>query len=71
MMDIKLIKIWNHPLTLETIRRVTLEDNNEISEKIRGMALLKRNRLSVQPLLPSEWDGIITLKELNQTKNPK
>lgn len=62
MMDVKLTKIWEKPLKLETIKKAVAE-NNEISEKIRDMVLLKSSRLSVQPLNQSQWDGIIELSK--------
>lgn len=62
MMDVKLTKIWEKPLKLETIKKAVAE-NNEISEKIRDIVLLKSSRLSVQPLNQSQWDGIIELSK--------
>lgn len=70
MMDVKLTKIWDNPLKLETIRKVASEDT-EISEKIKNMKLLKNSRLSVQPLLQSEWDAIIELSQSSLQLNSK
>lgn len=45
--DVKFVKAFAAPLSLETIRGMP---------ELQGMALLKRSRLSVQPVTAAEWN---------------
>ncbi|NJN71180.1 MAG: EVE domain-containing protein [Nitrospira sp.] len=53
MVDIKYMKAFRRPLTLDELRMDT---------KLKGMVLLQKgSRLSVQPVTPLEWKHIIAL----------
>lgn len=53
MVDIKYVRKFARPLTLNELRKET---------KLKGMVLLhKGSRLSVQPVSPSEWKHILSL----------
>jgi predicted RNA-binding protein with PUA-like domain len=53
MVDIKYMKAFRRPLTLDELR---------MDSKLKGMVLLRKgSRLSVQPVTPLEWKHIITL----------
>lgn len=55
MVDIKYVRRFSRPLTLDALRKET---------KLKGMVLLQKgSRLSVQPVTPLEWKHIITLAE--------
>jgi predicted RNA-binding protein with PUA-like domain len=55
MVDIRLERIFDEPLTLESLRGV---------KQLAKMELLKRgSRLSVQPVSEQEWDTIIQLAD--------
>jgi predicted RNA-binding protein with PUA-like domain len=55
MVDIKLIKIFHKPVTLQLIK-----DN----PKLKNMKLIQKgNRLSVMPVLKGEWDEIILMSK--------
>ncbi len=50
--DVRFLKAFPRPLSLEDARR---------QPALKNMALLKRGRLSVQPVTPSEWRAIQAL----------
>jgi predicted RNA-binding protein with PUA-like domain len=53
MVDIKYVRKFARPLTLNELRKET---------KLKGMVLLQKgSRLSVQPVSPSEWKHILSL----------
>lgn len=53
MVDIKLIKIFGNPVTMETIK------NNP---RLKNMKLVQRgNRLSVMPVTEAEWNEILKI----------
>ena len=53
MVDIKYVRKFTRPLTLDELRKET---------KLKGMVLLKKgSRLSVQPVTQLEWQHIINL----------
>jgi len=53
MVDIKLVKVFKNPLTLEMIK---------LNPKLKSMKLIQRGqRLSIQPVTKSEWDEIIKM----------
>lgn len=53
MVDIKYVRTFSKPLTLEDLRR---------DPQLKGMVLLKKgSRLSVQPVTSSEWKHILHL----------
>jgi predicted RNA-binding protein with PUA-like domain len=53
MVDIKYVRKFSHPVTLDQLRR-------EI--KLKGMVLLQKgSRLSVQPVSPPEWEHVLSL----------
>lgn len=53
MVNIKYVKKFSRPLTLDQMRKET---------KLKGMVLLRKgSRLSVQPVTPLEWEHILSL----------
>ena len=53
MVDIKYVRTFSHPVTLDRLRK-------EI--RLKGMVLLQKgSRLSVQPVSPLEWGHILSL----------
>lgn len=53
MVDIKYVRTFPRPLTLEALRK---------ENKLKGMVLLQKgSRLSVQPVTPLEWQHILNL----------
>lgn len=53
MVDIKYVKKFSQPLTLDRLRK---------EPRLNGMVLLQKgSRLSVQPVSPTEWDHILGL----------
>jgi len=53
LVDIKLIKTFSHPLSLEYLRTI---------KGIERMELLRKgSRLSVQPVRPEEWRSVCSL----------
>ena len=55
MVNIKYVRTFPRPLTLEELRK---------ESKLKGMVLLKKgSRLSVQPVTPQEWAHIVRLGE--------
>ena len=53
MVDIKYIRKFAQPLSLDQLRK---------EPRLKNMVLLRRgSRLSVQPVTPSEWEHILTL----------
>ena len=56
MVEIKFVRKFPQPLTLDRLRKET---------RLTGMVLLRKgSRLSVQPVSQSEWNHILTLSEL-------
>lgn len=54
MVDIKYVRKFSRPLTLDQLRK---------EGKLKGMVLLQKgSRLSVQPVTPQEWEHILTLE---------
>jgi len=54
MVDIRLVRIFSRPLTLEALRQ---------QPRLKKMELLKKgSRLSVQPVRPEEWQAIVALE---------
>lgn len=55
MVDIRLERVFERPLTLEALRQ---------QPALKGMELLRRgSRLSIQPVRPAEWKAILQLAE--------
>ena len=55
MVDIKYLRTFSKPLTLEALRKETT---------LKGMVLLQKgSRLSVQPVTPLEWKHIMAMAE--------
>lgn len=53
MVDIKYVRRFSRPLSLDDMRKET---------KLKGMVLLRKgSRLSVQPVTPQEWEHILSL----------
>jgi predicted RNA-binding protein with PUA-like domain len=53
MVNIKYVRKFSRPLTLDQMRKET---------KLKGMVLLRKgSRLSVQPVSPLEWEHILSL----------
>lgn len=53
MVDIKYVRKFSHPVTLDQLRKDT---------KLKGMVLLQKgSRLSVQPVRLPEWEHILSL----------
>jgi predicted RNA-binding protein with PUA-like domain len=53
MVDIKLVKEFNKPVTLESIK---------VNPKLKSMRLIQRGqRLSIQPVTKDEWDEILNM----------
>ncbi len=53
MVDIKYVRTFSRPLTLDELRK---------ESKLKGMVLLQKgSRLSVQPVTPLEWKHILNL----------
>jgi predicted RNA-binding protein with PUA-like domain len=53
MVDIKYVRKFSQPLSLDQLRKET---------KLKGMVLLRKgSRLSVQPVSPQEWKHILSL----------
>jgi len=52
MVDVRYLKPLQHPVTLESIK------NNPL---LAGMPLVKRSRLSIQPVSEVEWQIILTM----------
>jgi predicted RNA-binding protein with PUA-like domain len=53
MVDIKYVRRFSRPLSLDQMRKET---------KLKGMVLLRKgSRLSVQPVTPQEWEHILSL----------
>ena len=53
MVDIRHVRRFSRPLTLDQLRRET---------KLKKMVLLRKgSRLSVQPVSPKEWEHILSL----------
>ena len=53
MVDVRLVRIFDEPLTLECLRH---------RSDLKGMELLRKgSRLSVQPVRPQEWRAIVAL----------
>jgi len=52
MVDLRYLADLKHPVTLETIKGHPL---------LGGMALVRRSRLSIQPVTPEEWGIILAL----------
>jgi len=50
--DVAFVKRFSNPLSLETIKGIA---------PLRDMVLVKRGRLSVQPVIAKEWDFILKL----------
>jgi predicted RNA-binding protein with PUA-like domain len=55
--DVKFIKKFPAPLTLEEIKR---------RPALRAMVLLRQGRLSVQPVSPPEWKALLKILEANK-----
>ncbi|MCI0336804.1 MAG: EVE domain-containing protein [Acidobacteria bacterium] len=55
MIDIKLVRKFDHPLTIEELRDVTGLEKMEL--------LRKGSRLSVQPVRPEEWKIVVGLAD--------
>jgi predicted RNA-binding protein with PUA-like domain len=62
--QVQLEQVFSVPLTLKEIRTVAATKNSILA----GMMLLKRPRLSVQPVTPDEWAAIHELVE-NKIRN--
>ncbi|HYG74913.1 MAG TPA: EVE domain-containing protein, partial [Planctomycetota bacterium] len=52
LVDIKYVETFKRPVTLAEIKT---------TKGLENMALLKRGRLSVQPVTPAEWEIIVKL----------
>jgi len=52
LVDIKFIEEFKRPVTLPDIKK---------TKGLENMGLIKRGRLSVQPVTPAEWDIIVKL----------
>ncbi len=52
MVDVRFLEACRHPVTLEQIKGNPL---------LAGMLLVKRSRLSIQPVAPEEWRIILTM----------
>jgi|SRR5579884_2481253 len=53
MVDIRLVKIFKRPLSLDRLRK---------ERALKGMELLRKgSRLSVQPVRPEEWAALLAL----------
>ena len=52
LVDLKFVRRLERPVTLDEIKRV---------RALADMALVKRGRLSVQPVAAAEWDAILAL----------
>ena len=56
MVDIRYVRIFSRPLTLEELRK---------DSALKGMVLLQKgSRLSVQPVTPVEWRHILSLNKI-------
>lgn len=58
--DVKFVSKFKKPLSLEEIKKIPA---------LKEMVLLKRGRLSVQPVTPSEWKAV--LKTCSETPESK
>ena len=54
VVDVKALTKLNKPVTLENIKK---------NHKLKNIALIKQNRLSVMPLSKIEWDEIIRISQ--------
>ena len=52
MVDVRYVEAFKRPVTLERIKGNPL---------LAGMALVKRSRLSIQPVTPEQWRVILTM----------
>ena len=58
MVDVRVVRVFAEPLTLERLRR---------HSELNGMELLRKgSRLSVQPVRPREWRAIVALEKLGK-----
>lgn len=52
MVDVRYVEAFRHPVTLEEIKANPL---------LAGMPLVKRSRLSIQPVTPEQWQVILAM----------
>ncbi|HEY6009606.1 MAG TPA: EVE domain-containing protein [Geobacteraceae bacterium] len=52
MVDVRYVQAFEHPVTLESIKRNPL---------LANMPLVRRSRLSIQPVTPEEWRIILAM----------
>jgi predicted RNA-binding protein with PUA-like domain len=50
LVDIEFVEAFPHPVTLDELRKMPA---------LKNMVLLRRGRLSVQPVAPAEWEVIV------------